>query len=181
MEDLMIRRSMLAMPFALGLVGSTTDAQEAPTPTPPSSPGRAYKVAFWYELARPWSTAKYRAYDLAKGDYDQTAVDRWQRTIFEKYPNMGATVRDLSTVGEPGATEAERLASAVEREKKRWADLNKGPSMPRPSMVPSNPAPRTRDKGVSRASFDFPSPGSSGTPMYPSPSPFPYPYRSGPR
>jgi hypothetical protein len=151
----------------------------AQTPSPEA--GRAYKVVFWYELERPFSTAQYRAYDVAKGEYNKEAVDRWQRTIFEKHPRTGCCVRDLSTVGEPGATEVERLTSAVEREKRRWVALNSGPSRPLPSLVRPSPPPTIRDPAVGRASFDRPSPGSPGTPMYPSNSPFPYPYRSGPR
>jgi hypothetical protein len=172
----MSRHSVIRPILLFGLMTSIVNAQ-----TPSAPPGRAYKVAFWYDLAQPWSTAQYRAYDVAKGEYNKEAVDRWQKTIFEKYPKMGCCVRDLSTVGEPGATEAERLASAVEREKRRWAALNNGPFLPLPSLIRPSPTIVIRDKNLSRASFDRPSPGSPGTPMYPSPSPFPYPYRSGPR
>jgi hypothetical protein len=161
------------------LLGLMTSIAAAQSPSPEA--GRAYKVAFWYELERPFSTAQYRAYDVAKGEYNKEAVDRWQRTILEKYPRNGSCVRDLSTIDEPGATEAERLASAVEREKRRWVELNKGHSRPLPSLVGPSPTIKTRDKEVSRASFDRPSPGWPGTPMYPSNSPVPYPYRSGPR
>ena len=171
----MSRHSTTRPILILGLMISTATAQQ-----PASTPGRAYKVAFWYELDRPWSTAKYQAYDVAKGEYNEAAVERWRKTIREKYPQMGTTVRDLTTVGEPGATEAERLASAVEREKKRWADLNKSPMRPLTSLAGLSPSITPKDKDVSRASFDRPSPGSPGTPAYPTPSPFPYPYRLGP-
>ena len=103
--------SMLAWTLALAAMGSTADDGLAPPPLP----GRAYKVAFWYELERPLSTAQYRAYDVAKGQYDGAAVARWLKTIFDAHPRYGATVRDLTTVGELGATEAERLAGAIER------------------------------------------------------------------
>ena len=157
----------------LALMPSIADAQ--------APPGRDYKVAFWYEMERPWSTAQYRAYDVAKGEYNKEAVDRWQRTIFEKHPATGCCVRDITTVGEAGATEAERLKNAVEREKQRWARLNSGPSRPLPRLVgPPSPI-KAKEKDFSRASLDRPSPGEPGTPLYPSPSPFPYPYRSGPR
>ncbi len=169
----MSRHSMTRPILILGLMVSIADAQ-----TPP---GRAYKVAFWYELDRPWSTAQYRAYDVAKGEFNKETVDRWQKTIFEKHPQSGCCVRDLTTVGMSGATEEERLKNAVEREKRRWANLNNGPSRPLPRLVGPSSTIKTKDKDVSRASFDRPSPGSSGTPMYPRPSPFPYPYRSGPR
>jgi hypothetical protein len=168
----MIRRSIPILPLILALLVPTADAQEA---------GRAYKVAFWFEVDRPLSTAQYRAYDLAKGEYDVAVVDRWRRTILEKHPRYGAVVRDLTTVGEPGATEFERLASAVGREKRRWADLNSRSSRPVPDLVGPAPINKTRDKGVSRASFDRPSPGSPGPVTNPPGSPFPYPYRSGPR
>jgi hypothetical protein len=167
----MIRQSMIGAALVLGLMGSTTEAQ---------SDGRAYKVAFWYELARPISTIQYRAYDVAKGEYDKAAVDRWLQTIRDKHPNSGAYVRDLRTGGEPGATEAERLASAIGRERQRWADLNRRPSRPVPNLVGPSPyfSPRARDSG--RAGFDRPSPGSPGGPASPPTSPFPYPYRSRP-
>jgi len=172
----MSRHSLTRPILILGLMTSIVAAQ-----TPPPLPGRAYRVAFWYELDRPFSTIQYRAYDVAKGEYNKEAVDRWQKTIFEKHPQIGCCVRDLSTVGISGGTEEERLKNAVGREKRRWASLNNGPPRPLPSLVRPSPTPMIRDKDVSRASFDRPTPGSSGTPMYPTPSPFPYPYRSGPR
>jgi hypothetical protein len=168
----MIRRSIPILPLILALLGTTTHAQQA---------GRAYKVAFWFEIDRPFSSLQYRAYDLAKGEYDAANVERWRRTILDKHPQYGAIVRDLTTVGEPGATEAERLANAVDREKKRWIDLNSRESRPLPKLVGPAPSIKSRDKGVSRASFDLPSPGSPGPISNTPASPFPYPYRSGPR
>jgi hypothetical protein len=160
----------------LGLLISPAEAQ-----SPATAEARRYKVAFWYDLERPWSTAQYRAYDLAKGQYDEAAVARWQRTILEKYPRTGCCVRDLTTSGEPGATEAERLTSAVEREKQRWAALNKGPSSPLPKLANLSARSRSKDKDIGRASFDHPAPGSPGPVTNPPTSPYPYPYRSGPR
>jgi len=157
----------------VGLIASAADAQ--------APPGRAYKVAFWYELDRPWSTTQYRAYDLSKGEYNAEAVDRWQKTIFAHHPGTGCCVRDLSTAGMPGDTEAERLQNAVELEKQRWADLNKNPSRPFPSLARSPSPIKEKDHEVKRVGLELSVPGWSGTPMYPSRSPFPYPYRSGPR
>jgi hypothetical protein len=149
---------------------------------PDISPGRSYKVAFWYDLDRPFSSARFRAYDVAKGEYDPAAVEAWQRTIQTGYPGTGNVVRDLSTVGEPGATETERLIQAIEREKRRWAGLNDRPSS-RPLVGPVvRPIPtRSRDDAVGRVGFDRPSPGSPGPVGNLPASPYPYPYRSGPR
>jgi hypothetical protein len=178
----MIRRSMLASLLAVAAMGSPTEAQQdLPLPPPSTPPGRAYKVAFWYELERPWSTAQYRAYDVAKGEYDEAAVARWQKTIFEKHPQMGCCVRDLTTVGMTGETEAERLKNAVEREKQRWADLNNNPSRSIRGLARSPSPIKPKEKSASRIGIGDSVPGSSGTPMYPTRSPFPYPYRSGPR
>jgi hypothetical protein len=168
----MIRRSMPALPFLLALLGPVAGAQQ---------PGRAYKVAFWFEMDRPLSSLQYRAYDLARGEYDKAAVDRWQTTIREKHPSFGATVRDLSTSGEPGATEAERLTNAIAREKRRWVELNSRASYSARSRFIPPPTTKAKDKEVGRASFDRPSPGSPGPIANPPGSPFPYPYHSGPR
>ena len=165
----MIRRPMLLILLAL-------------VEAPDASPGRPYKVAFWYDHDRPFSSARSRAYDVAKGEYDPAAVEAWRRTILTGYPGTGTAVRDLSTVGEPGATEAERLQNAVEREKRRWAGLNdrRSSRLLVGPVVRPNP-PRFRDDAVGRASFDRPSPGSPAPISNPPASPFPYPYRSGPR
>ena len=167
---------MIGFSLALAMTIQPGGAQ-----APSNPPGRAYKVAFWYEMERPFSSVQYRAYDLAKGEYDPAAVDRWRRTIFEKHPRYGATVRDLTTVGEPGATEADRLLAAVEREKRRRVELNSRPSTSIPKLVGPSPSIKSKDKGVGRASFDRPAPGSRGPVTDAPTSPFPYPYRSGPR
>ena len=174
----MIRRPMTPLVFALIALASTA----ARAQTPSATPGRSYKVAFWFDLDRPLSSARHRAYDVAKGEYDPAAVEAWRRTILAGYPGTGTAVRDLSTVGEPGATEAERLQNAVEREKRRWAGLNdrRSSRLLVGPVVRPNP-PRFRDDAVGRASFDRPSPGSPAPISNPPASPFPYPYRSGPR
>jgi hypothetical protein len=157
----------------------TSPAEAQPLATPPGGP---YKIAFWYEADRP-TTLKYQVYDLSKGEYDEKAVDRWLRTILDRYPNHGAYVRDIQTRGEPGATEQERLASAIGREKRRWADLQRQASRPVPWLIETSATvyQKPRTETPSRTSFDRPAPGSPGIIYRPPTSPFPYPYRSGPR
>jgi hypothetical protein len=149
---------------------------------PVSTTGRAYKVAFWYDVDQPVKTLQFRAYDVAKGEYDAKAVDGWFRNIFDHDPKHGAYIRDISTEGQPGETEPERLKSAIEAEKKRWAELQRKPSIPIPNVV-GRSAGRTgsRSNSESRIPFDRPAPGSPGVMANPPTSPFPYPYRSGPR
>ncbi len=176
-----MRFSMLELALVLIMTSPISRAQ-----APAKPPGGTYKVAFWYETSDPVASLKYRAYDLAKGEYDEKAVDRWFHSIMDRDPNHGAYIRDVETAGFPGATEQERLAIAIENEKGRWAALQRKISPPLPKM---------NDFSIyqSRTSFyrppssspgspgRLPSPGSPG--VYPNPpsSPFPYPYRSGPR
>ncbi len=161
--------------FSLGLAMSSAPARDRPA----GPVGPAYKVAFWYELARPMDV-KYQVYDLARGEYDPRAVEGWMRTIRTRHPDHGAYVREIRTDGEPGATEKDRLAAAIDREKRRWADLNHRPSPPLPDLVaPFEPA-RPRALDPARSSFDRPSPGSPAGAVNPPRSPFPYPYRPRP-
>jgi hypothetical protein len=166
--------------FILGILTSSALAQ-----LPQNPPGRAYKVAFWYDSDQPVSTLNYQVYDVAKGEYDEKALDRWFRAILDHDPKHGAYIRDLSTEGQPGDTEADRLKSAIEAEKKRWAELHRQPSKPIPNVVGRSTV-RYRSIGSaisreSRTAFDRPAPGSPGVIANSPTSPFPYPYRSGPR
>ena len=162
------RHAIVGMFLILGLTVRIAGAQAPET-------GRAYKVAFWYELDRPTTSVKFRVYDLAKGEYDEKAVTRWLDTIFAKYPNHGAYVRDIQTKGEPGATEPERLAGALRREAQRWANLQRQPSKPIPRPIGPSIGDRTPPVGNPQGR---PSPGSSPEISTPTPSPIPYPYRS---
>ena len=166
----------LMLNLALVLMASATDAPHPARPT--LGP---YKVAFWYEASRPTTSQKYQVYDLSKGEYDERAVDLWLRTILAKYPGHGAYVRDIRTEGLPGATEPERLALAIEQEKRRWADLNRRASRPIPGLVESTRSRTPPDRMQGRAPLDRRAPGSLGGDSNPPASPFPYPYRSGPR
>jgi hypothetical protein len=166
-------RSMMV--FALFVSPSIADDH------PPKPEGREYKVAFWFEVDRPFATVKSRAYDLAKGEYDRATVDRWLKTIFDQHPRYGAMVRDVSTVGEPGATEADRLSSAMDREIQHWAGLSLGSWMHVPKVFTATRSNRTFRPAGGSLSFDRPAPGSPGPIANPPSMPFPYPYRSGPR
>ncbi len=171
----MSRPILIGFVLALGL--RVSDGSAGDGPVKPLSP--AYKVAFWYDADHP-SDVKYQVYDLAKGEYDPKAVEGWLRTIATSYPNHGAYVRDLRTDGEPGATEKERLAAAIAREKRRWADLNRQPSPSIPNLVIPFEVYRPQVPSPGRAGFDRPSPGSPGVFINPPTSPIPYPYRSRP-
>jgi hypothetical protein len=177
----MLHHSMIKPILVLGLMTSCAEAQQATAPPSLKPIASPYKVAFWYEADHPSTSLKYQVYDLAKGEYDEKAVDRWLRAILENHPNHGAYVRDIHTWGEPGATEPERLASAIEHEKQRWADLCRQPSRPIPSWTSRLESAGLSGRSTGRASFDRPSPGSPGGFSNPPTSPFPYPYRSGPR
>ncbi len=167
----MTRRTMTGIALALGLMGSAAEAQD---------PGRAYKVAFWFDLDRPLATLRHQAYDLAKGEYDGAAVDRWLRAIREGHLGSAAFVRSLRTDGEPGATEAERLANAIDRERRRLIGTDRRPPRPFPSLV-GPPAPRGGQARGGPGASHRPSPESSGgLPPNPPASPFPYPYRPRP-
>lgn len=178
----MLRRPMLGPTLALGLMTSIAGAQQPATApsTTVSTTGRAYKVAFWYEADRPTTSIQYRVYDPARGEYDAEAVDRWLDLILRQYPDKGAYVRDIRTGGVPGATEAERLANAIEQEKTRWAALQRqaSRSLPRVARPPGSPVPRARTVG--RPMLDRRPPGSPGVLSNPPASPFPYPYRPRP-
>ena len=170
--------------LVLCLAMATPIAQAQADPAKP--PGEAYKVAFWYDADQPVTSLKYQVYNLAKGEYDEKAVSRWFRSILDNDPNHGAYIRDIQTAGLPGATEQERLASAIENEKGRWAALHRKISPPLPRLNDISPT-------YTRTSFyrpplssqgspgRLPSPGSPGVYSSPPGSPFPYPYRSGPR
>jgi hypothetical protein len=182
----MHRFSIIGPIVVLGFTTAPTEGQQATAPHSHKPADGAYKVAFWYEADQPVTSLKYQAYNLAKGEYDEKAVDRWFRSILDHDPNHGAYIRDIQTTGFPGATEQERLASAIEHEKGRWAALHRKLSPPLPKLNDISPT-------YTRTSFYRPplsSPGSPGSPItpgypgvYSNPpvSPFPYPYRSGPR
>ena len=179
--------SMMMVGLLLGVIVRQSDAQgptaEVRADRSTARASSVYKVAFWYESARPTTSLKYQVYDLGKGEYDEKAVDRWFRTILDNHPNHGAYIRDIRTEGEPGATEPERLARAIEREKRRWADLHRQPSKPIPRLIetPAKGHRTDRNETPGRTAFERPSPGSPGEGSNPPTSPFPYPYRSGPR
>lgn len=179
----MLLRSILGPTVTLGLMTSIAGAQQATNPTSATarSTGRDYKVAVWYEFDHPTTSMKFQVYDLAKGEYDAITVDRWVDLIRRGYPNQGVYVRDIRTGGLPGATEAERLAHAIEDEKVRWADVQrKGARSFSGSLRPLE-LPGHRGDNVGRSMLDRPTPGSPGGLLSPPASPFPYPYRSGPR
>jgi hypothetical protein len=175
----MLRHSILA----LGLLTSFTQAQPVAVQSAPS--GHAYKVAFWYLADQPVSSLKYQVYDVAKGQYDAKAVDRWSRDILDHHPEYGAYIREISTEGQPGATEAERLDAAIATEKGRWASLQRESSKPIPRITNLSPVrpglPGSRMLQGSRMGLDWPALGSSGEMSNLPTSPFPYPYRLGPR
>jgi len=150
-------------------------------------PGEEYLGVFWYDRARPVASLKYQLYDLRKGEHDKPTVDRWLELLRAQYPGHGTYVREIRAGGEPGATEAERLGRAIEREKRRWAEVNRRPLDQVPRLI-ENPAasyrsgPRpVRGLAPGRGTIDRPSPGSPGVFTNQPGSPFPYPYRAGPR
>jgi hypothetical protein len=179
-EDVMLRPSLIGPTLALGLMTSIAGGQGPAAPRSAPSPGRDYKVAFWYDADRPTSSIHYRVYDLARGEYDAKAVDRWLDLILSRYPDRGAYVRDIRTAGFPGATEADRLANAIDAEKARWAALRRTVSPPLPRLVSPLGSPGPRAGTVGRSMFDRPPPGSPGGLGNPPASPIPYPYRSRP-
>ena len=176
-------RSILGPTVALGLMTSIAGAQPAANPASATarSTGRDYKIAVWYEADHPTTSIKYQVYDLARGEYDAMAVGRWLDLIRSKYPDQGAYVRDMRTQGLPGATEAERLARAIEKEKVRWADVHRQYARSLSSARSPLELPAQRVGNVGRSMIDRPPPGSPAGPLSPPASPFPYPYRSGPR
>src|SRR5205823_3424000 len=135
----------------------------------------------WYEIDRPTTSMNFQVYDLARGEYDAVAIERWLDLVLSKHPNHGAYVRDLRTEGLPGATEADRLARAIEREKVRWANVQRE-SARSYSRAMSGLGPSSyRGGNLGRPMSDRPSRVPPLGPLRPPASPFPYPYRMGPR
>jgi hypothetical protein len=176
-----MNHSVLEIVLVLGMTAPIAQAQISPKP-----PVGTYKVAFWYDADQPVTSIKYQVYDLAKGEFDEKAVDRWFHSILDHDPKHGAYIREIQTAGFPGATEQERLANAIENEKGRWAALQRTFSPPLPRL--NDVAPTSTRTSFYRPPLmspggpgSLPSPGSPGIPISRPSSPFPYPYRSGPR
>ncbi len=178
----MPRRSICGTPLALVLMTAVAGAQQpsAPASATARPAGRAYKVAAWYDAARPTTSIEFQVYDVAKGEYDAVAVDHWLDQILTKYPDNGAYVRDIRTDGLPGATEAERLAKAIEDEKHRWAAIQRQSFSSSTRSAITFRTSSTQPENAGRSTSGGRPPGLPGRLIGPPTSPFPYPHRSGP-
>jgi hypothetical protein len=93
---------------------STAPGQQAPTP---AKPAPDIRVVFWFDAR---GALRHQAYDLRKGEYTK-AVDDWVSAVrYDAHgyadPGPMATLRNVRLSEEAGATEPEKLASAIERE-----------------------------------------------------------------
>jgi hypothetical protein len=123
---------MLAL--ALLVVSSPSRAQSN---SPPAAP--QFKAVFWYERADPSATLKSKVYDLRRGNYDAEAVAAWLKTVRTDYPAFAALERTVDLTRVPGATEEEKLVTAIEQERARIVGRPPVQHLPVPSR-PANPA-----------------------------------------
>lgn len=183
----MIRRSWLIwVALVLG----------AAPPTPAQGPPRTpdYKVAIWYKRSDPLGTFKHREYDLRKGQYDARKVNAWLDTIRTDHPADFAYVLDVSLGRQSGATEAEKLESAIRKEYLEMAAIRPIPHAPlsitpTTARVPSLAPASSMMAPVLGAPTGFQhtsrlSPGAGGNPAgyqprgptFPVPFPYPRPH-----
>lgn len=107
-----------------------------------------FVVAYRYEKKDPSGTFKSMAYDRRKGQYDAKRMAAWVEQVKAESPGTTAYLGSVYLDKETGLTEGEKLASAIDRERKRIA----GPP-PAPSRAPRRgvgTAPRGEDKPVGR-------------------------------
>lgn len=120
----MSRLTMVSVLVIQGLVTSLALAQPAGASKPEEeAPRSGYKVAFWYDHARPIQSFQYQVYDLAKGQYDHQAVSHWLDIIKSKFPGHTAYVKDILPVRESGKDEHAALMAAIEREKQKVGEM----------------------------------------------------------
>jgi len=85
---------------AEGQAGGVPDAADA----------SLFKVLVWYDSDRPFDSLRYRAYEVARGQYTK-AVDDWLELVRRSYPRYTALVLDVTAGGgDPAAT----IAAAVD-------------------------------------------------------------------
>jgi hypothetical protein len=97
--------------------------------------GPEFKVVFWYGRADPAATLKSKVYDLRQGRYDQRVVEGWLKEMKDKFPAYEAFERAIDLGSLPGATEEEKLAAAIRRER----DQIVGAPGPREERRPDQP------------------------------------------
>jgi hypothetical protein len=168
--------------------GSRALAAEGPAAGAPDAAGAAVlKVLVWYDSDRPFDSLRYRAYDVAKGQYTK-AVDDWIALVGRAYPRYTTVVLDVTAGGgDPAAAVAAAvddlkltMAQSVLRgsgvlDGRRSAYASGYAGVQGPSQPVAGPG-RTPFKNV--VPRPFPPLGASGTstpPSYPFPNPFPYP------
>jgi hypothetical protein len=100
-------------------VGKQTASTEKSTTTSVRSRSPDYKVVFWFTNTG-W---RHQVYDVRKGQYTQ-AVDDWVNHLeFDESgfvrPGRLATVRQVYLTDETGASDSDKLASAITRLEKR--------------------------------------------------------------
>jgi hypothetical protein len=156
------------------------------------APGAAlagqFKVLVWYDSERPFDSLRYRAYEVARGQYTK-AVDDWLDLVRRSYPRYTALVLDV-TAGdrEPAAA----IAAAVDDLKytmaqsilRGYAGREGGPSRYAAGYAGVE-SPRRPGAGPGSTPFrnvvprSFSGLGASGSmpsrPPYLFPNPFPYP------
>jgi hypothetical protein len=162
-------------------VFATSSPQGDPPPAPAATP--EYRVAVWYDRARPLDSFRYQVYDLRKGEYTR-AVDDWVALLQARFPGYEVRVRDVFLAREKGATEKLRVGSVLNRELLAAAaseGIVPGESLrprgiERPDAVlrllPRMPGPRLLPGLVSSGRIDHGPP----PPSFPVPVPYPRPH-----
>lgn len=169
-------------PTAAAAAADKPKGPDATRAAKPARPEPDYKVVFWF--AR--DGLKHQVYDVHKGQYTQ-AVDDWVNQLeFDSsgyvIPGRMATTRSVYLKDEPGTTETEKLAVAIQREELRILGKGPGPSryLPPPRFTFETPERRAGRYEVYRPILLGPmfAPGAS-EPLFTAPqplSPVPYPY-----
>jgi hypothetical protein len=92
--------------------------ERATTANPASGPAKPIadlKIAFWYDRNRPLDTFRYQVYDLAKGE-DSPELDRWMKTIRDRFPSYSAYTREFDLSRVHGDTRNHKIGTAIQSE-----------------------------------------------------------------
>ncbi len=103
---------LFLMEISRAAVAASPRPDDPPAPAPPKP---EYRIAIWYDRARPLGTFKYQVYDLRKGEYTR-AVDDWLTHLRTRYPGYEAKLRDVVLAREKGATDQLRVGAVLNRE-----------------------------------------------------------------
>jgi hypothetical protein len=149
-----------------------------------------YRVVIWFDKSRPIETFRYQAYDLRANQYTK-AVEDWLRLIASRYPGYQAYTRDVDLAQERGATDAQKVGSAMVRDLMAAAAYYGGVEFggprritgvgPSPTPRPSAPGPLMPSippqpfGSIGRANFP-PVDLSPLSPPFPVPIPYPRPH-----